>query len=170
MIFIINLIMKNLWNKTTRNKKEKTKIVKKKKPRARTRSREVKDLDMWFSRYIRILYARKDGMVQCVTSKKWFHRTEIQLGHFITRGNYKYRRDPINCYPQCYADNIMKKGNYIEYTFFMIGKYWINYVEFLKNDKELVKISTAEIREMIEKYKWLVVEHPLWQEYLKKKW
>jgi hypothetical protein len=46
--------------KTTWNKKEKVKVIKKKKPKSKTRSWEVKNLDSWFSRYIRILYANKE--------------------------------------------------------------------------------------------------------------
>ena len=64
--------------KTIWNKQPKEKAVKKKKPKAKTRSWEVKNLDAWFSRYIRLLYANKKGMVQCVTSGKWFHWLEIQ--------------------------------------------------------------------------------------------
>ncbi len=151
---------KTVWNKTP-----KVKAVKKKKPKAKTRSWEVKNLDSRFSRYIRILYANQKGMVQCVTSGDWFHWTKIQLGHFITRGNYKYRRDPINCYPQCYRDNVLLKGNYIEYTLFMIRKFWVEYVEFLKSDKQIVKITTQEIKEQADHYKKLVTEHHLWIEY-----
>lgn len=34
--------------------------------------------DRIFSEYIRLLYAKKDGMVQCCTCGEWFHRTKIQ--------------------------------------------------------------------------------------------
>ena len=152
---------KTVWNKTV---KESKKVVKKK-PKAKTRSWEVKNLDSRFSRYIRILYANKEWMVQCVTSWQWLHWTKIQNWHFVSRSVYKYRRSEMNCHPQCYADNVMKKWNYIEYTFFMINKYWKDYVEFMKNDKELVKITTQEIREQAEHYKKLVTEHHLWIEY-----
>ena len=47
---------KTVLNKTV---KESKKVVKKK-PKAKTRSWEVKNLDSWFSRYIRILYANKE--------------------------------------------------------------------------------------------------------------
>lgn len=151
---------KTIWNKEPKEKK-----VKAKKTKAKTRSWEVRNLDAWFSRYIRILYANKEWMVQCVTSWQWLHWTKIQLGHFITRGNYKYRRDPINCYPQSYRDNVLLKGNYIEYTLFMIRKFWVDYVELLKNDKQIVKITTQEIREQADHYKTLVEEHFLWKEY-----
>lgn len=38
-------------------------------------------------------------------------------------------------------------------------------VEFMKNDKEVYKISTQEIRDLANHYKSLVTEHPLWIEY-----
>lgn len=152
--------------KTVRNKtvKEKKKVVIKK-PKSKTRSWEVKNLDCWFSRYIRILHANKQGMVQCITSGVWLHWTKIQNWHFLSRSVYKYRWSEMNCHPQCYADNVMKKWNYIEYTLFMIKNYWLEMVEFMKNDKEVYKISTAEIRELAEHYKSLVTSHPLWIEY-----
>jgi hypothetical protein len=111
------------------------------------------------------LYANKEWMVQCVTSWQRFHWTKLQNWHFVSRSVYKYRRSEMNCHPQCFADNVMKKWNYIEYTFFMINKYWLDYVEFMKNDKEVFKISTQEIRELANHYKMLVTEHPLWIEY-----
>lgn len=151
--------------KTIWNKELKVKVSKKKKPKAKTRGREVKNYDTWFSRYIRILHANKQGMVQCVTSWQWFHRTKIQNWHFLSRSIYKYRWSEMNCHPQCYADNVLKKWNYIEYTLFMIKKHWIDYVEFIQNDKEVYKISTAEIREQSNHYKSLVTSHPLRIEY-----
>lgn len=47
----------------------------------------------------------------------------------------------------------------------MIRNYWLDMVEFMKNDKEVYKISTAEIKELAEHYKSLVTSHPLWIEY-----
>ncbi len=46
---------KTIWNKEPKEKK-----VKAKKTKAKTRSWEVRNLDAWFSRYIRILYANKE--------------------------------------------------------------------------------------------------------------
>lgn len=59
VVDIMSFIILNLM-KTTRNKTPKVKVVWKKKPKAKTRSWEVKNLDAWFSRYIRILYANKE--------------------------------------------------------------------------------------------------------------
>lgn len=40
----------------------------------------------------------------------------------------------------------------------MIDKYWKEIVEKMQNDKELIKISTPELREKIEEYKKKVLQ------------
>jgi hypothetical protein len=97
-------------------------------------------------------------MCTCVTCWDKKHYKEIQNGHFISRGNYKYRWDEDNCFPQCMPCNIYKSGNYIAYTLFMIWKYGKQKVEEIQNDKELIKISTPELREKIEEYKKKVLQ------------
>lgn len=144
------------WKSATKKWKSATKIHKPKKTKKLSRWKLVKKLDKIFSQYTRLKYARSDGMVQCVTSKQWYHWKEIQAGHFITRGNYKYRWDEDNVFPQSYVDNCIKNGNYKEYTLFMIDKYWKDRVEEMVSDKQLVKISTAWIEEKIDYYNGLV--------------
>lgn len=138
---------KTIWNKEPKEKKIKPKKVKKK-----TRWQLIKELDTLFSRYIR----QKNSinwMCKCITCWKLYQIKEIQNWHFITRWNYKYRRDEINCHPQCVVCNIFLRWNYIAYTLRMINKYWKEKVEEMQNDKELVKISTSRIYEMIDFYK-----------------
>lgn len=54
------------------------------------------------------------------------------------------------------ACNIFKSGNYIEYTLNMIKDYWQEHVENMKNDKQLVKITTSELLDKIDYYTELV--------------
>lgn len=132
-----------------------TKVKKPKKP---SRSKLVRKLDSIFSRYIRLINADKDGMVVCTTSGERIHRKNIQNGHYISRWNYKYRRDEKNCHPQSYVDNVLKNWNYKVYTMVMIRKYGELLVEEMINDKELIKIPTSWIIEKIEYYTKLVEE------------
>jgi len=131
-------------------KKEKNK-QKKKKP---SRSFLVKKLDAIFSKFIRLKYANKFWNVECYTCGKVHHRKEIQNWHFITRGCYALRRMEINCRPQCYLDNVILKGNYIQYTLRMIAELWediVNELRTIKN-KPPEKIPTRRIEEMIQEY------------------
>ena len=120
--------------------------------KTKTRSQLVKELDTIFSRYIRLSNVDYNWLCKCITCWAKVHWKNIQNWHFITRGNYKYRRREDNCFPQCMPCNIYKSGNYISYTLFMIWRYWQEFVKNMQEDKELVKISTVQIREMIEHY------------------
>lgn len=131
-------------------------LTRKRKQKTKSRSQLVKELDAIFSRYIRLNNIDYNWLCKCVTCGAKVHWKNIQNWHFITRGNYKYRRREDNCFPQCMPCNIYKSWNYISYTLFMIWKYWEDFVRNMQEDKELVKISTPEIREMIEKYKYEV--------------
>jgi len=133
-----------------KTEKEKNK-QKKKKP---SRSFLVKKLDAIFSKFIRLKYANKFWNVECYTCGKVHHRKEIQNWHFITRGCYALRRMEINCRPQCYLDNVILKGNYIQYTLRMIAELWediVNELRTIKN-KPPEKIPTRRIEEMIQEY------------------
>lgn len=132
------------------------KTIRKSKPKTKTRSQLVKELDAIFSRYIRLRDADKNGICSCITCWDKKPRKEMHNTHFISRSNYKYRRSVVNCWAGCYKCNVILHWNYIAYTLVMVGKYgeWI--VREMQEDKELIKISTPEIREMIEKYKYEV--------------
>jgi len=131
-------------------------VSRKVKKKTKSRSQLVKELDAIFSRYIRLRDADDKGICSCITCWEKVHRKNIQNWHFITRWNYKYRWSENNCYAQCMPCNIYKSGNYISYTLAMIWKYGEGIVREMQEDKELIKVSTPEIREMIEKYKYEV--------------
>ena len=127
------------------------------KPKKRTESRSklVKKLDSIFSQYIRLRDDNK-GCVTCGDIKPW---KEMQNCHFYTRGRQPTRWDETNCHSGCYRCNVILKGNYIKYTIYMMDRYGREVVDGLER-KSLsgVKISTPELREMIEEYKIKVKE------------
>ena len=133
---------------------KKVKTPTKKKPKAKTRSYYVKQLDSVFS-----LYIRQSKPNVCVTCGKKDDPKNLQNGHFYSRAKYPTRWHEDNCHPQCPRCNVFMKGMYIEYTMFMIDKYGREYVDELK---ELAysrkKITTVEIKEMIEKYQNLLTK------------
>lgn len=123
-----------------------------------TRSKLIKQLDHYFSQYIRLKYANPKWFVQCFTCGDIHHWKEIQNGHFVSRWNYKYRRDETNCFPQNIKCNIFLHWNYPTYTLKMIDMFGREKVEEMLSDKQLVKISTPEIEDMIQMYKIKVEE------------
>ena len=118
------------------------------------RSKMVKDLDAAFSQYIRLKESDEYGYCICVTSGQKMFWTEAQCGHFISRGKYPTRWDETNCHPQSVYSNIFLKGDYINYTIYMIDRYGREYVdELIDRSKQSVKIPTAELVEKISYYK-----------------
>ena len=66
--------------------------------------------DRWFSLYIRLLYANKEGMVKCATCPKVEHYKKMDCGHFQSRRFKSTRYDKRNCSPQCTYCNRYQQG------------------------------------------------------------
>ena len=137
--------------KKPRKKSTPRALAKKKTP---TRSQLVKKLDAVFSKYVRL---RDDGK-GCVTcGDRSIPKEQMQNCHFFSRGRLPTRWDETNCHAGCYRCNVLLKGNYIPYTMYMIDRYGREYVDKLeKKSKSNIKISSVELKEMIEKYTELV--------------
>jgi hypothetical protein len=71
----------------------------------------VDDLDIIFSRYIRLKYANEHGNVECYTCSTLKHYKAMQCGHFIPRAHMYTRYSEENCKPQCSHCNEGKDGN-----------------------------------------------------------
>lgn len=128
----------------------------KKKKRTESRGQLVKKLDSAFSQYIRLREA-VDGEAICVTCGLKLPWKQLQCGHYETRGDFPTRWDETNCHPQCVACNVFRKGNYTVYARYMIARYGADKLdELAKKAKSGTKITTPEIREMIETYKMKV--------------
>jgi len=140
-------VVKQKTNNLTSNaKKLSTKPIK--------RSKVVKDLDNIFSQYIRLKDSDEYGYCICVTSGQKMFWKEAQCGHFVSRGKYPTRWDETNCHPQSVYSNIFLKGDYINYTIYMIDRYGREYVdELIDRSKQSVKIPTIELIEKISYYK-----------------
>ena len=117
--------------------------------KAKTRSYYVKKLDAVFSKHIRTSEA-VDGIGTCVTcgvSRPWL---QMQNGHFFSRSRYGTRWDEVNCHTQCVACNMFLKGNYINYTRYMIDRYGREAVDELEiKSKTPIKIPTNDIKDRI---------------------
>ena len=71
----------------------------------------TKELDKWFSLYVRLSNAYKDGLVHCYTCTSVSHYKKIHAGHYISRYYKATRWDERNVRPQCFMCNIFRKGN-----------------------------------------------------------
>jgi len=139
--------------------KQKTEIIpvkgRIKRPRKKTvtRSQLVKKLDSVFSQYIR----QRDDLKGCITCGVVKPVSEMQNCHFYSRGRLPTRWDETNCHSGCYRCNVLLKGNYINYTKYMIDRYGRQYVDELEiKSRSDIKISSVELKEMIEKYSKLL--------------
>lgn len=126
----------------------------KNKPKAKTRSYYVKQLDKAFSSYFRQSQADKNGNVTCYTCGNVMHWKESQTGHFFTRGRYPTRWDEANTRIQDYRCNVALNGNYIVFTrkiLAEIGEEALDELEYRSLNGD--KISTPDLRELVEFYK-----------------
>lgn len=137
----------------SRSKPVKTVKQKTTRPKVKSRSHLVKELDSVFSKYIRIVKSI-DGVGKCITCGETDSWVYLQCGHFFTRGRYATRWDLDNCHIQCLRCNVFLNGNYINYTRYMIDRYGRKFVDELERKSlTTVKITTAEIKDMIQEYK-----------------
>ena len=145
--------------KTVCNKQPK---VKKKK--AKSRWVLVRELDMWFSKFIRLRDADKNGICSCITCWTKIHRKQMHNCHYIERWNYRYRRGENNCNAGCNACNTYhKEAHKRKYTMYMVAKYWLETVMQREATKrENANWKTFEIQDMIDYYKAKVKDHPLY--------
>ena len=114
--------------------------------------------DRVFSEYDRLYYADKYGYVRCITSWLKMKRNDkrCQCWHFVKRNVEKYRYDILNCYPQCYRDNVELEGNYPIYTLKMIDMHGRKKVEYMLNDKQTVEHWMTRYQKQIkERYKFI---------------
>jgi len=127
---------------------KKVKVHTAKKPKSKTRSYYVKQLDKVFSEYIR--RSKPPVCVTCGTKDEW---KRLQNGHYYSRAKLPTRWNEDNCWPQCVACNMFRGGNYTEYALFMLktlGEGKLRELHKLAISGE--KVTTPVIKGMIEDY------------------
>lgn len=75
-----------------------------------------KDLDLIFSRWLRLNGADKDGACECFICGHKDHYSVMQAAHFVKRGNSFLRYDPRNVAINCKPCNEYKDGNLVLYA------------------------------------------------------
>ena len=88
-------------------------------------SKLKKELDKWFSLYIRLKYSDDNGMVICFTSGRKYHYKNIHAGHFISRRHLATRWLEQNVMPQSAADNLFGQGEQYQFALNLDREYGV---------------------------------------------
>ena len=121
-------------------------------------SKLKKELDKWFSLYIRLRYS-ENGLCQCWTCGKVAHYKTggMQCGHFMSRRYNSTRWDEMNCQVQCVACNMFGQGMQWQFGLNLDAKYGDGTSEELQyKAKQIVKLSRIDYEEEITYYKEVV--------------
>jgi hypothetical protein len=125
----------------------------------KTVSKLKKELDKWFSLYIRLREANEYGMVQCFTCGiVRGYKDGMQNGHFQSRKHLATRfSEDGNCEVQCVGCNIFRSGEQYLFSLRIDEKYGEGRAEELEQlARTTLKISRVEYEEQISYYKNLV--------------
>ena len=120
----------------------------------KTISKLKKELDKWFSLFIR-LRESEEGLVQCFTCNKVSHyKSGMQNGHFQSRKHLATRWDEENCQVQCVGCNMFKAGEQYKFAINLDAKYGEGKAEYLELlARTIMKVSRIDYEEKISYYK-----------------
>jgi hypothetical protein len=117
-------------------------------------SKLKKELDKWFSLFIRLRDCDDLGFVKCFTSGKYYHYKNIHAGHFMSRKNHATRWDEENVQPQSAADNLFGQGKQYQFGKELDIKYGEGTAEELQFlSRQTVKFTRVDYEEKISYYK-----------------
>jgi hypothetical protein len=121
----------------------------------KTVSKLKKELDKWFSLYIRLRDATDEGLCQCITCGKVSHyKKGIQNGHFQSRRFMSTRYDEKNCSSQCVACNMFRGGEQFRFALALDSKYGEGTAQELEFLARLtVKFTRGDYEDKIRYYK-----------------
>lgn len=115
----------------------------------------IKELDAWFSRYIRLKYSDKNGYCRCISCGKVYFWKNIQNGHYMSRRYMSTRFSEDNCRPQGVECNIFNQGAIQMYRRALIkeiGEQRVDLIE-VRARQENKNWSLFELQQMIKYYK-----------------
>jgi hypothetical protein len=123
-----------------------------------TVSKLKKELDKWFSLYIRLREATDGGLVQCFTCGNVnSYKVGMQNGHFMSRQFMATRYDEQNCQVQCVGCNMFKFGEQFKFSLALDYKYGKGTAEeLLHKSRQINKMSSKDFEEKISYYKLIV--------------
>ena len=101
----------------------------------------LKTADKWFSKFIRIRDADKDGIIRCISCGQPVHWKKADAGHFIKRQHKALRFNEKNVNAQGKRCNWLLQGNDINYAIGLEKKYGPGIIEEL----EIAKRNTIHL-------------------------
>ena len=117
-------------------------------------SKLKKELDKWFSLFIRLRSADDLGFVKCYTSGRYYHYKSIHAGHFMSRKCLSTRWCEINVKPQSIADNLFAQGRQYQFGINLDAQYGEGTAESLQiKSRQIQKFSRVDYEEKISYYK-----------------
>jgi hypothetical protein len=120
-------------------------------------SKLKKELDKWFSLYIRLREATLEGLCQCFTCGKVDHYKKLQCGHFMSRRHHSTRWNETNCQVQCVKCNMFEQGEQWKFGLKLNGKYSEGTSRELEElARTTVKLSRIDYEDNIRYYKAIV--------------
>ena len=121
----------------------------------KTISKLKKELDKWFSLYVRLRDATEEGLVQCFTCGCVKHyKKGMQNGHFQSRSFLSTRFDEENCQPQCVGCNMFKQGEQFKFALGLDAMYGEGTAEELQVlARRITKFTRGDYEEKISYYK-----------------
>ena len=129
--------------------------VKKAEKAGMSKPKLIKELDVWFSRYIRLKYSDSRGYCRCISCGKVYFWKEIQNGHYMSRRYMSTRFSEDNCRPQGVECNIFNQGSIQMYRRALIkeiGEQRVDLIE-VRARQENKNWSLFELKQLIEYYK-----------------
>ena len=129
--------------------------VKKAEKAGMSKPKLIKELDAWFSRYIRLKYSDSRGYCRCISCGNVYFWKEIQNGHYMSRRYMSTRFCEDNCRPQGVECNIFNQGAIQMYRRALIkeiGEQRVDLIE-VRARQENKNWSLFELKQLIEYYK-----------------
>ena len=129
-----------------------------KSPKIRTSMQKAIDrADEWFSRYVRLIGAKRFGDViyaECYTCGGFFNIKKMDCGHYIGRGHHTVRWEVNNARPQCTKCNCYQGGKHFEFEQRLLKEIGIESVNELKEKaNSTANYTVAEIRGIAKTYR-----------------
>ena len=120
-------------------------------------SKLKKELDKWFSLYIRLRDCNEEGLAQCFTSGRVYHYKNMHAGHFMSRKHLATRWCESNVQPQSPADNLFGQGEQYKFGLNLDAKYGEGTAEELQfKSRQTLKMTRVDYEDKIGCYKSLV--------------
>ena len=107
-----------------------------------------KEVDKWFSLWVRISNSDEYGMCTCITCGARKHWKEIQAGHFMSRKHMATRWHSDNVKPQCVKCNMYSQGEQFRFAQ-ALG---------LKLANKMQKISVTSVKFTANELEYMVMD------------